>query len=55
MNSNASAVPEKEIQRYSLWESVHRYCHDNWVLELAAVLLSIVITVAIAVVLKAFE
>lgn len=55
MASNVPAVPKKSHQKYSRWHSIQRYCDDSWILEFAAILVSVSATVAIAVVLKAFE
>lgn len=53
--SKAPVTPKQSRRKYSRWQRFQRYCNDNWVLEFMSMLLSIVCTVAIAVVLKAFE
>lgn len=53
--SNTPVVTKNDPGKQLCWQSFKRYCHDSWVLELGAMILSIFVTVAIAVVLKSFE
>lgn len=55
VSSKALVVPKQSHRKYSRWQRFQRYFNEKWVLEFMSMILSIVCTVTIAVVLKAFE